>query len=73
MSDDQCTIQQKAKCFCWFEELKSPTKVQRRFRQEFGGGAHQYCPSGMSINRWHEKFFETGSILRYGWGDVSAY
>ena len=64
MSRGQCTTQQKAKCVCWFEELKSETMVQRRYRQEFGDGAHEYCPSRMSINRWHEKFFETGSILR---------
>ncbi len=64
MNDDQCMIQQQAKYVCWFEELKSPTRVQRRLRPEFGGGNHQFCPSRMSINRWHEKFFETGSILR---------
>jgi len=29
------TIQQKAQCVLWYHALKSPTAVQRKFRNEF--------------------------------------
>jgi transposase len=64
MANDKFTIQEKAKCVCWFEELQSATKVQRRFRTEFGDDVYRMCPSKRTIRRWHEKFFETGTILR---------
>jgi len=53
------TIQQKAQCFLSYHELKSPTAVQRKFRNEFG----QDPPHTDSIKRWFKKFMETGSIL----------
>lgn len=64
MTDNQCTIDQNAKCVCWPEELKSLTTVRSRSHQEFGGDSHRYCSSRMSINHLHEKFFEIDSILR---------
>ena len=42
------TIQQKAQCVLWYNELKSPTAVQRKFRNEFG----QDPPPTNSIKRW---------------------
>ena len=34
------TIQQKAQCVLWYNELKSSTAVQRKFRNEFGQDPH---------------------------------
>ena len=34
------TIQQKAQCVLWYHKLKSPTAVQRKFRNEFGPHPH---------------------------------
>ena len=53
------TIQQKAQCDLWYHKLKSPTAVQRKFRNEFG----QDPPHTNSIKRWFKNFMETGSIL----------
>ena len=53
------TIQQKAQCVFWYHKLKSPTAVQRKFRNEFGQGP----PHTNSIKRWFKNFMETGSIL----------
>ena len=53
------TIQQKAQCVLWYHKLKSPTAVQRKFRNEFG----QDPPHTDSIKRWFKNFMETGSIL----------
>ena len=39
--------------------MKSPTAVQRKFRNEFG----QDPPHINSIKRWFKNFMETGSIL----------
>ena len=43
----------------WYHKLKSPTAVQRKFRNEFG----QHPPHTNSIKRWFKNFMETGSIL----------
>ena len=53
------TIQQKAQCVLWYNKLKSPTAVQRKFKNEFG----QDPPHTTSIKRWFKNFMETGSIL----------
>ena len=53
------TIQQKAQCVLWYHKLKSPTAVQRKFRNEFGHDP----PNTNSIKRWLKNFMETGSIL----------
>ena len=53
------TIQQKAQCILWYHKLKSPTTVQRKFRNEFG----QDPPHTNSIIRWFKNFTKTGSIL----------
>ena len=53
------TIQQKAQCVLWYHKLKSPTAVQRKFRNEFG----QYPPHINSIKKGFKNFMETGSIL----------
>ena len=53
------TIQQKAQCVLWYHKLKSPTAVQRKFRNEFG----QDPPHTNSIERWFKKFLKTGSFL----------
>jgi len=53
------TIQQKAQRALWYHELKSPTAVQRKFRNDFG----QDPLHTDSIKRWFKKFMGTGSIL----------
>ena len=53
------TIQQKTQCVLWYHKLKSPTAVQRKFRNEFG----QDPPHINSIKRWFKNFMKTGSIL----------
>ena len=40
--------QQKAQCVLWYHKLKSPTAVQRKFRNDFG----QDPPHTNSIMRW---------------------
>ena len=52
------TIQQKAQCVLWYHKLKSPTAVQRKFRNEFGQDPHTN-----SKKRWFKNFMEIGSIL----------
>ena len=53
------TIQEKARCVLCYRKLKSPTAVQRKFRNEF-----EQDPSHTnSIKRWFKNFMETGSNL----------
>jgi hypothetical protein len=54
------SIQDRAQCACWFNETKSITMVQRRFRK---GKEHCIAPSRKSILKWHASLFTTGSIL----------
>ena len=53
------TIQQKAQYVLWYHKLKSPTAVQRKFRNEF----IQNPPHIKSIKKWFKNCMETGSIL----------
>ena len=48
------TIQQKAQCVLWYHKLKSPTAVQRKFRNEFG----QDPPHTNSIKRCFKNLAE---------------
>ena len=53
------TVQQKAQCVLWYHKLKSPTAVQRKFKNEFGQDPFHTN----SIKRWFKNFMETGNIL----------
>ena len=53
------TIPQKAQCVLWYHKFKSPTAVQRKFRNEFGHNP----PHTNSIKRWFKNLMETGNIL----------
>ena len=53
------TIEQKAQYVLWYHKVKSPTAVQRNFRNEFG----QDPSHTNSIKIWFKNFMETGSIL----------
>ena len=53
------TIQQKAQCVLSYHKLKSPTAVQRKFRNAF----KQDPPQINRIKRWFKNFMETGSVL----------
>ena len=52
------TIQQKVQCVLWYYKLKSPTAVQRKFRNEFG----QDPPHTNSIKKWFKNLCYTHSI-----------
>ena len=52
-------MKKKARCVFWYHKLKSPTAVQRKFRNEFG----QDPPYTNSIKRWFKNFMKAGSIL----------
>ena len=62
------TIQQKAQCVLWYHKLKSPTAVQRKFKNKFGQD-----PTHINgIRRWFKNFMETDSIFdRKRWGRPS--
>ena len=53
------TNQEKAQSVLWYHKLKSPTAVQREFRNEF----EKDPPHINSIKRWFKNFMETGCIL----------
>ena len=53
----------RVKSAVWLETFKSTTAVQRRIRAEFGRTFP--VPHHNSINKWHAKLFEKGSVL-YG-------
>jgi len=56
----QWPFQQRALAACWYEETKSVTSVQRRFRREDKNVA---VPSRKAILKWHTSLFNTGSVL----------
>ena len=49
------TIQQKAQSILWDHKLKSPTVVQRKFKNKFG----QDPTHTNGIKRWFKNFMET--------------
>ena len=50
----------KTDCILWYAELKSPIKVQRKFRTKYG--KNEKPPSGYCMKIWLENFKKTGSI-----------
>ena len=50
----------KTNCILWYAELKSPIKVQRKFRTKYG--KNEKPPSGYCMKIWLENFKKTGSI-----------
>jgi hypothetical protein len=55
------TVQQKVDCVLWLTELKSPTRVQLKFRIAYWALA----PSYNSINKWDRSSNETGIIVNH--------
>ena len=53
------TPQEKAQCISWFIETKSDVQTQRNYRSKYGRDP----PSRPSINLWHKKFMETGTVF----------
>ena len=53
------TIQQKAQCVLWYHKLKSPTAVQRKFRNVFG----QDPPHTNRITAWDKSLRPPFAIL----------
>jgi hypothetical protein len=45
----------------WYEETKSATQVQRKFRTQY----HKETPSRPTIYSWHKNFVETGCSVRH--------
>lgn len=52
---------ERARCVFWFEESKSATTVQRKFRTEYVRDP----PSRPTIYEWHKCFLETGCSVRH--------
>ena len=52
--------QEKVMCCLWLAELKSVTRVQRKFRLVY----HRQPPTRRSIYQWMNKLKETGSVLK---------
>jgi Helix-turn-helix domain (DUF4817) len=66
------SLQQKAQCVLWYENLKSPVKVRRLFRRSYDV-QYKECPCETTIVNWYKKFKETGSCTdrtRSGRGKV---
>jgi len=55
----ELSVQIKTQCVTWMIEMKSPTKVQRKFRSVFG--RNKDAPSIRTLKRWQEKFQRSGS------------
>ena len=53
------TPQEKAQCVSWFIEAKSDVQTQQKYRTK----CQKNPPSQPSIDQWHKKFIETGSVL----------
>lgn len=53
------TPQQKVKCVLWLAELKSVTRVRRRFRLEFNVDP----PTSKSILQWDRTLKATGTLI----------
>ena len=45
----------------WYQDSKSPKKVQVKFREKYGRNAK--VPAGRAIKMWYEKFKKTRSCL----------
>ena len=54
------TPQEKAQCVSWFIETKSDIQAQQNFRRKYG----RKPPAQPTIQAWHKKFMETGSVLQ---------
>jgi hypothetical protein len=47
----------RARCVFWFEDTKSATQVQRKFRTNYRSGPTSYS--------WHKNFVETGCSVHH--------
>ena len=52
---------ERARCVFWFEETKSATQVQRKFRTKY----RKEPPSRPTIYSWHTNFVQTGCSVRH--------
>jgi hypothetical protein len=53
------TVQQMVDCVLWLTELKSVTRVPRKFRLVHGGSAQSYS----SIKKWDRRLREKLEVL----------
>ena len=51
---------ERAKCAIWFDDSRSATLVQRKFRKEFGKNSPVPCAA--SIKKWHGSLLTNGSV-----------
>ena len=54
------SAEEKARVVVWFSEFKSIVRMQREFRRVYQKAA----PDAKRIKAWHNKFLETGSVLK---------
>ncbi|PNF27089.1 hypothetical protein B7P43_G08552 [Cryptotermes secundus] len=52
---------ERVRCVFWFEETKSATQVQRKFRTQY----RKEPPSRPTIYSWHKNFIQTGFSVRH--------
>lgn len=52
----------KANCVLWLAELQDISKVQKKFKKEFGDNPGIKTPSEAEIRHWYEHFKNTGSF-----------
>jgi len=52
---------ERARCVFWFEETKSATQVQRKFRTKY----RKEPPSRPKIYSWHTNFVQTGCSVHH--------
>ena len=50
----------KSDCILWYAETKSPTKVQRLFKNKYG--RNSCTPQGREIKKWHKNFQEKSIV-----------
>ena len=50
----------KSDCVLWYAETKSPTKVQRIFREKYG--RNERTPQGRQMKKWHKDFKEQSVV-----------
>jgi hypothetical protein len=56
----KASAQEQAQVVVWVSEFKSIVRVQREFRHVYQKAA----PDAKRIKAWHNKFLETGSVLK---------
>ena len=57
------SAENKTDCILWYQDSKSPKKVQVKFREKCGRNAK--APTGSAIKIWYERFKKTGFCMSF--------